>query len=115
MGPGDIFVSHFGYPKDKYFDTNSNISRIGNHGNTLNDDSLALTAKVARSYGLHIGNKVYFNGRYYLGNYDDTAPQRTQSRIDVYDRHGQLPQNWGGILHPPFTISSRPYFEPWTP
>ncbi len=114
MRPGDIFVSHYGYPTDKYFDTNSNIARIGNHRNTLNDDSLALTAKVARSYGLKPGDKVYFNGRY-LGNYDDTAPQKTQSRIDVYDRYGRHPQNWGGILRSPFTISSRPYFEPWTP
>jgi len=105
---GEVFVSHYGYPRDKYFDRNSNILRKGNHGNKLTNQSLALTSKFAKSYGIKVGDPVHINGRF-LGNYDDTAPQSHQYRIDAYDRYGQKSQNWGGVLSPPFTVGTIPY------
>ena len=58
LGPGEVFITHYGYSRDRYRDTNSNVLRLGNHRNTLNANSLSLTVPFARAYGLSVGDPV---------------------------------------------------------
>ncbi len=91
----EVMVTHYGWPSDPDGDSLTR-KKIGNHDNTLNENSLALSRDL--SEGFAHGDPVYING-FFLGTWDDTAPwPRT---IDVYDPQKVMPTNWGGTLSNP--------------
>jgi RHS repeat-associated protein len=109
MEPGDVYLTHYGYPGDPDWDWDTANWR-GTYGQ-LDADSLAIGRDVARTYGLSPSGPVYINGLY-IGNYMDRAPLGT---IDIFDPYFTLHTspgwggNWGGILRAgTFTISSQP-------
>lgn len=110
---GAVKLSHYGYPKDATPDENTK-HRVGNHNNTLNKDSLAISQELADKYRLKVGDKVYING-VYIGNYDDTVPPTYKGRklpptIDVYDPAGKLgdSEKFGKVLPAGTRISNKP-------
>ncbi len=104
--PTNPYFSHYGYSDDQYKDTNSNVKRLGNHNNTLNDFSLSISSDVARANHLRLGDPVYING-VFLGHYDDSPARWVHNTIDVYDPNNRVgSQNWGGMIPGGARISS---------
>jgi len=105
MQPGDVFISHYGWPTDPNPDRNS-ARGLGLRGVVrLTPDSLAITLDIANQCNLHPLGPVYINGNY-IGNYDDRAPGG--QNIDVYDPTNRLGTNWGGVLPIGATITDVP-------
>ncbi len=106
------FISHYGGDWDEWKDSNSNPAKdsgkkpTGDHDNTLNSNSLAISTNVAKDNHLVKGKGVYINGQY-IGNYDDTP--RDPNRIDVYDPNN-VPNNkgWGGTVRGGARVTSGP-------
>lgn len=101
MKDGSVFISHYGWLKspegaeDPYMDSLTR-KKIGNHDNTLNENSVALSRDL--SEGFKFDDPIFING-FFVGIYADTAPEpRT---IDFYDPNMTMPKNWGGTLFDP--------------
>jgi hypothetical protein len=100
------YFSHYGGSWDPNQDSGTNKYRRGNHDNTLNPLSLAISSNVAQAAGLKLGGPVYVNGKY-MGNYDDTVPEA--NTIDVYDPSNVAGSaTWGGTVSGGARISAAP-------
>ena len=101
LKPGQVKLSHYGYPADATPDTRTQ-KKLGNRGNTLNDNSVAVSASEAQAAGLKNGDPIYYQG-HFIGYYDDAVPpsytnKKGQTRslpptVDIYDPHGLLGNN----------------------
>jgi RHS repeat-associated protein len=108
-GRKKLYFTHYGYPGDPYWDTKS-ADWIGKGNLSLDGDSLAISADLAKRYKLKLGEPVYLDGQY-LGDYVDRVP--SPGTIDVFDPYFTLhgPDwngNWGGFLSGQHTLSSQP-------
>lgn len=96
-----IYITHYGpSPKvggwDSPGDSQTDKGR-GNHNNSLNSLSLAVSSDIVKAAGLKPRDHVYINGQY-IGNYDDTPQQGIDGRIDIYDHDNLVGKNWAGIV-----------------
>ena len=91
---GGLYITHYGYPDDPAGDSRR-VNRIGNHGNLLNDDSVALSSDLRLRF--EIGARIFVNGRY-MGHYDDSAPY-SRGVIDIFDPRGRAGgEEWGRTI-----------------
>ena len=107
-GPtGDLSVklSNYGYDSDSSPDYKSNVLKIGNRNNKLEDGvSAALTASLAKRLGIKPGQEfeaVAKNGTIYKRRYDDTVPTTYKGKplpetVDLYQRKGS--NTFGGTI-----------------
>lgn len=90
-------LSNYGYDSDSSPDYNSNVRRVGNRENILEDGvSAALTKRLAVQHGLKAGDMfeaVTTDGKILKRRYDDTVPNTYKGRalpltVDLYERKG---------------------------
>lgn len=104
-GPLKVKLSNYGYASDSSPDYNSNVLRIGNRNNKLEDGvSAALTASLAKRLGIKPGQEfeaVASNGTVYRRRYDDTVPTTYKGKslpetVDLYQLKGS--NGFGGTI-----------------
>jgi hypothetical protein len=104
-GKMSIKLSNYGYDSDSSPDYNSNVLKIGNRGNRLEDGvSAALTRSLAKRLGIKKGawfNATTADGKVLRRRYDDTVPTTYRGKplpetVDLYNVNGS--NSFGGKI-----------------
>ena len=92
-----VRVTHFAYPGDQHA-TNEMQLGLGDHNNTLNKDSVAVTPDLDGVFPF--GSKVYVEGKF-LGFRHTTLSAKLHHTIAVYDPNGEWTEDFDSYVEIP--------------